>query len=152
MGPILAACWYRPPHPSELGTVHSLHTEWEQFAETSIGTIIVGDMNIHNPLWLRFSPLIPLRRARRCASGALRLGCMNAFGHPPENPIYDLVLSDLNEHLEVRVAGEIADHRMIIATLALPPLHLTRSTRIGWIYRAATWKRLRMLLAETDWS
>ena len=36
-------------------TIKSLRTEWEELSQEAVGTILVGDMNIHHKQWLRES-------------------------------------------------------------------------------------------------
>ena len=53
-GPHLIANWYRPPG-HETDTIESLRREAEKHMPLAVGTIIVGDMNVHNQNWLHCS-------------------------------------------------------------------------------------------------
>ena len=48
-------CWYRPPEQGEVDTIHTLLTEWREHQQQVVGTIVMGDMNVHHSQWLRFS-------------------------------------------------------------------------------------------------
>ena len=52
IGPILTCCWYRPPCHGECESIRSLWTEWELLAPKAVGTIIIGDINVHHTRWL----------------------------------------------------------------------------------------------------
>ena len=54
-GPILIACWHRPPHYGEVATINSFIAEWSRHSSLAIGTVLVGDLNLHHVQWLRFS-------------------------------------------------------------------------------------------------
>ena len=69
--------------------------EWLRLSTEHVGTILVGDLNVHDTRWLRFSDRI---------SGeitSLRRFCLaNGFKQlvkpaTPENNLLDLVISDL---------------------------------------------------------
>ena len=55
LGPYLVGAWYRPPVQGEMETIKSLRAEWEELSQEAVGTILVGDMNIHHKKWLRRS-------------------------------------------------------------------------------------------------
>ena len=46
-GPICFGLWYRPPHQGEIGTIESLYDELAKFGSDTIGTFIIGDLNVH---------------------------------------------------------------------------------------------------------
>ena len=55
LGPLLIACWYRPPVQGETESIRTLREEWDELSSEAVGAIIVGDMNIHHQRWLRRS-------------------------------------------------------------------------------------------------
>ena len=55
VGPILLSVWYRPPAQGNISSISTLATELNQFRDEVIGTAIVGDPNVHQQSWLRFS-------------------------------------------------------------------------------------------------
>ena len=52
VGPYLLGVWYRPPEPGELDSIRSLETELNRYAHEALGTILVGDLNVHHTRWL----------------------------------------------------------------------------------------------------
>ena len=54
-GPLLLALWYRPPCAGEVASITTLEEEWKRHRDSCLGTIIVGDMNVHHVAWLRHS-------------------------------------------------------------------------------------------------
>ena len=71
LGPLLLCSWYRPPVPGEIDSIHTLRKEWDELNHGAIGTILVGDLNVHHKKWLRWS-------ARNSAGGEhLRNFCLD---------------------------------------------------------------------------
>ena len=54
-GPILLGSIYRPPNSSGVQVLDALRDEWRQHEANSVGSIIIGDFNLHHRKWLRFS-------------------------------------------------------------------------------------------------
>ena len=48
-GPLSIAVWYRPPQRSEIASIQSLRDELTSLSDNSIGLIVFGDMNVHEP-------------------------------------------------------------------------------------------------------
>ena len=55
IGAFCIGLWYRPPEYNEIASIHTLETEYNEFSLNCIGTIIVGDMNVHHKSWLTYS-------------------------------------------------------------------------------------------------
>ena len=55
VGSILLTNWYRPPCHSETTSIDTLSDEITRHRDGNIGTIVVGDLNVHNRKWLKFS-------------------------------------------------------------------------------------------------
>ena len=55
LGPVLIACWYRPPHYGEIASINAVSAEWSVHSALAVGTVVVGDLNLHHTGWLRFS-------------------------------------------------------------------------------------------------
>ena len=51
-GPLLFANWYRPPAPNEVDSINSFKLELTKLSENTIGSILVGDLNVHHVQWL----------------------------------------------------------------------------------------------------
>ena len=54
-GPYLVGAWYRAPDPGNTQGVDSLREELENLQEEYLGTVLVGDLNVHSKRWLKFS-------------------------------------------------------------------------------------------------
>jgi len=54
IGRMLLGLWYRPPDASA-EHMASLGDEVELHGRNCVGTVILGDLNVHNAAWLRFS-------------------------------------------------------------------------------------------------
>ena len=48
LGPLLLGVWYRPPVQGETDSISSLREEWNELGLEAVGTIVVGDMNVHH--------------------------------------------------------------------------------------------------------
>ena len=54
-GPYLGCCWYRPGTGGETQSITRFGEELQRLRQTVIGTIIIGDLNVHSTRWLRHS-------------------------------------------------------------------------------------------------
>ena len=54
-GPYMIGVWYRPPQQGETESIRSLGVEANNLREGVIGTLLCGDMNVHQQKWLRHS-------------------------------------------------------------------------------------------------
>ena len=54
-GPLLLGLWYRPPNQGEVASVNSLEKEWAELDDSAVGALLVGDLNVHNEAWLKYS-------------------------------------------------------------------------------------------------
>ena len=57
-GPHLVGVWYRPPSPGEVNSVTTFQTELQGLADLAIGSISIGDFNVHNQQWLFAIPIM----------------------------------------------------------------------------------------------
>ena len=51
VGPYLVCAWYRPPHPGEVASIVSLREELGRLSVNALGSVIVGDINVHHKSW-----------------------------------------------------------------------------------------------------
>ena len=151
VGPFLIGVWYRPPEPGETGTIKSLEDEWGMHSKESLGTILVGDMNVHHRSWLRHS-------SRNSVEGeALRTFCdsvgLRQIVKVPTRGehLLDLLITDLDE-TKCKVIPKIADHSGLLATLPLPVPKSEILTRTVWQFRDADWDGLKGALTEQSWT
>jgi hypothetical protein len=147
-GPFLLGVWYRPPDPGEVDSIVSLEAEWRQLSPNTMGTILIGDMNVHHLRWLRFSTRNSVEgEALRkfCALNGLR----QLVREPTRGPnLLDLLITDI-EDVGCKVAPAVADHKAVIARLKLRIPKYASVGRTVWNYAAADWDALKKLLVET---
>ena len=53
-GPLLLGVWYRPPN-SDAELINCFEDEWLRHSTDVMGTIILGDINVHHQHWLEYS-------------------------------------------------------------------------------------------------
>ena len=150
-GPYLICAWYRPPDPGEVGSINTLRAEWLRHVEGALGTLIIGDLNVHHKGWLRYS-------SRNSAEGtALRdfcneMGLQQLVKSPTRKEyLLDLVLSDVGGIL-CKVLPRIADHELVLTTLALSAPKSNMLPREVWQFATADWEGLSAALCAHDWS
>ena len=152
-GPILLGLWYRPPARGELATVESLQTEWARLSEECVGTIILGDMNVHHETWLKHSS-----QGNTPEGAALYSFCLeNGFKEKVKQPtrgenLLDLVLTDLDRSVVCQVLPKVEDHAAVLATVAFTVPAEYMEQRERWRYEKANWKGLKKAFCETDWA
>ncbi len=72
-GPFLLGAWYRPPG-SETTTISSCGDEYDKLVEGAMGTILVGDMNVHHKAWwMHFSSTTAEGEALRAVTADMGL-------------------------------------------------------------------------------
>jgi hypothetical protein len=151
VGPYLVGVWYRPPEPGEIETIKSLESEWEVHNQAALGTILVGDMNVHHTRWLRFS-------SGNSAEGEILKkfcddrGLRQVVRQPTRGAnLLDLLLTDM-EGVGCKVLPKIADHKGLLCTLPLQVPRLAIVTRTVWDFNKADWEGLANVLSKMDWS
>ena len=133
-GPILLCNWYRPP--SDEVSIGTFEEEWRSHKELALGTLCVGDLNVHSQQWLRFSN-------RESAEGKqLREVCsICRFEQVVREPtreahLLDLVLTDLHG-IVADVLPEVADHRLVLAKMRLRVPEVGQQTGTSWRVKLA---------------
>ena len=145
-GPYLLGVWYRPPEPGETASINSFEEEWQRLSVDVLGTILVGDINVHHIRWLRYS-------SRNSAEGELLRDICDSIGlrqlvcEPTRggNSI-DLAFTDLDE-VRCKVVSKIADHKGLALILPLSVLRLEVQSRMVWQFREADWNGPRVALS-----
>ena len=119
-GPILIGIWYRPPCYGEVDSIHTFLEEWRLHSIDCTGTIVIGDLNVHNKAWLQHS-------SRTTPEGRLLAGICNGHGlsqvvGQPTRGEYtlDLALSDLPVLPTAKVLPKISDHNTVLLEVDLP--------------------------------
>ena len=152
IGPVLLCIWYRPPSPGETSSIHGFIDEWQSLRDSCVGTIVVGDLNVHHKHLLK-------RSASVSVEGSLlyRFCCDNGFRqvvkeqtHEDGN-ILDLVLTDLSELERVEILPRISDHNVVrcFANLAVP-ISAPRS-RTVFEFDVANWPAINQHLSSLSW-
>ena len=102
----------------ETASIDSLDAEVSKFGIEVFGGILVGDMNVHEAGWLRFSDgtsiEVRLLRDVACSHGWEELVRKPTRGQY----LLDLVLTDLGTEINATVARNISDHEAVLGTLA----------------------------------
>ena len=48
----MVGVWFGPPAAGEVATIDAFKTELNSLEGISLGTIVLGDINVHNKRWL----------------------------------------------------------------------------------------------------
>ena len=113
VGAFCIGLWYRPPCYGEADSTFNLKVEYEQFSVDCIGSIIIGDMNVHHKTWLKYSNgTIPEGRA--LFDVCCRYGLHQCVQSPTRySYLLDLVLIDVDALLKTKVLPKVADHNVV---------------------------------------
>ena len=116
-GPYLLCLWYRPPAPGKTDGVDTFSEELQKHRSKTLGTSVVGDLNVHHRKWLVHS-------ARNTVEGKKLEETCNEHGLRQlvreltrEEYLLDLVLTDIEEVM-CSVEHEVSDHKLVTATAA----------------------------------
>ena len=151
-GPMAVALWYRRPDPGEVTSIKSLELEFQRFAADTVGTILLGDVNVHEPTWLRYSDgTTPEgRELHGCCS---ERGLQQYVREPTRGEyLLDLAISDLGPLMRVKIVAGIADHSGVLCAVACPVPEAVTVQRVVLLYRRAKWKELRRAIANHNWA
>jgi len=150
-GPYLIGVWYRPPNPGEHDSIRSFEEEWQRLSLDVLGTICIGDLNVHHIRWLRHS-------TRNSSEGELLRTVCDTYGfrqlvtEPTRGDnLLDLALTDLDE-VRCKVVGKIADHKGLKLTLPFTVPRVEIQSRMVWQFTSADWEGLNNALLCQDWS
>ena len=151
-GPLLLGVWYRPPS-TETGSIEALYEEYGELSENCVGTVLVGDMNVHHASWLQHSSQGNTPEGRALWNFCRESGFEERVRKPTrEGNLLDLVLTDLGTCVQCAVLPKIQDHSQVLATVSFGiPVTFTEA-RQCWDYRHANWKGLRKVFSDTNWS
>lgn len=134
--PYLLGVWYRPPAPGRTGSITNCEAEWRRLSPDAMGTIIVGDPNVHSKKWLKFSAR-ESTEGTEMHSASARMGLRQLVSEPTRGEyLLDITLSDIPK-AKARTVAAVADHRGVISSVkfAMPKtIHYIRTT---WLFRSA---------------
>ena len=150
-GPILFGNYYRPPD-AELQSLQTLQAEVEKHMCDHIGTILVGDFNIHHQSWLQYSN-------RNTSEGRLLKQIASNFGWrekvsaPTRGEfLLDLCLTDLKDECQTTILPEIADHKVVEISLKIISPTPIACRRHVWLYQQADWQSMKQTLDRESWN
>ena len=149
-GPYVLGAWYRPPN-TESSTIETCEKEHDDVSSEALGTLLVGDLNVHHVAWLTHSrETTPNGKNMRLAAAHMGL---TQLVHQPTRGKYllDLVLSDI-PGTRASVLAKIADHSVVEIIAPLPVPEVMAVEREIWKFGTADWERLEALLEEEDWA
>ena len=117
-----------------------------------MGTLIIGDLNVHQRKWLRFSSEGNTVEGTLLQTTCATLGLSQLVHEPTryEN-LLDLVLTNISS-ATVKVLPTIADHSVLLCTVRLKIPVGRVNTRMVWDFVKADWMKLGDILDNTDWS
>jgi len=141
--------WYRPPSV-EISSIESCEQEHETLSEDVMGTLLLGDVNVHHQQWLKHS-----RETTACGKrmrlAAAQMGLKQIVKQPTRgNYLLDLVFTDV-QGVTTRVLPKIADHNVVEVSAPLPVPDQEVVLREGWKFNSADWERLNADLEEETW-
>ncbi len=151
-GPILFGAWYRPPTHGEIASIESLDEEIANFGGETLGTILLGDMNVHEEGWLRFSDGTSIE-GRLLRDVACSHGWEERVRKPTRGQhLLDLVLTDLGSEVKTKVVRNISDHEAVFGALDFSIDEVFATERRVYDYRSVSWSALTQYFRDIDWA
>ena len=145
---VTVVCGHEPiANPTE--SIADLKTEILEHCRYALGVILVGDMNVHERSWLKYSNGISAE-GRKLHEVSADLG-LRQLVHAPTRGDYllDLVLSNL-EDVTCTVTPKIADHNGVVVKLKLSVPTSCSVKRTVWSFNKADWEQLFSALENKD--
>ena len=151
LGPLLLGLWYRPPN-AEDEHFTSLESEIERLSADYVGSLLIGDFNVHQRRWLRYS-LSNTVLGKRLQSFCSKHGVTQSVKEPThvEGNLLDLVLTSLPCSLSCSTTPRIADHNGVLTEINVPICIESEVSREVWVYKKADWVKLEAMLSSCDW-
>ena len=118
-----------------------------------IGTVVVGDLDVHHKHWLEFYANVSVEVTR-----LLRFCEANGFRELVKEPTHeaghllDLGLTDMAEIERARVLPRVADHNIVRFVMNLSVIPQAQQVRRVYEYKRSPWKRICEELGDRDWS
>ena len=111
---MLLCIWYRLPCVGEIWSIVAFEAEWERLSVGFLGTLVVGDINVHHTQWLKFSHSVSVEGSR-----LFGFCWENGFRQMVKQPTHkdghllDLGITDMIEVESATVLPRVADHNVI---------------------------------------
>ena len=152
-GPVLLCLWYRRPCPNEIASIQRFDEELCRYSRDTVGTIIMGDMNVHNIEWLKYSNGNTVE-GRELETVCCTHGLTQHVKEPTRGlHLLDLVMSNFSSGIRCKVVPGVRDddHDGVLTTvnIAIPASKAMR--RLVFDYKQAEWSRLKTELAQVQW-
>ena len=153
VGPILLCIWYRPPNRGEVSSISAFAGEWLHLRDAFVGTLIVGDLNVHHTHWLKFSNSVSVE-----GTSLFRFCRENGFKQLVKKPTHedghllDLALTDMMEIHKTELLPKVADHNVLRVTMNLAVASVELRSREVFDFKKAAWERICEDLVSLDWS
>ena len=150
-GPYLLCAWYRPPAQGEVETIASFVAELSELRNSAIGTMLIGDLNLHSKRWLVRSASNS-KEGERMKDVCKDEGLRQLVRKPTRGDyLLDLVITDI-ELAIVAVLSKLADHAVLMVRLNLGMQECSSHQRKVWVFSKADWVRLKEDFSSCDWS
>ena len=152
-GPIVLCLWYRRPAIGEVDSILRFEAEFAKYSRRGVSSLVVGDMNVHNVGWLRFS-------SRDSTEGLLleevccTLGLKQHVKAPTRGAyLLDLVLSDFESGVRCKVIPGIheEDHDAVLTSVDVSVAESEPVKRKVYDFKKADWNKLNKRLAAQNW-
>ena len=124
-------------------SIRTFRDEWAALKVEAVGTVMVGDINIHHKKWLR-------RSNRNSAEGELlsnicREGGLQQLVQEATRGDYilDLAITYV-EDAKVKILPKIADHSCVLVHFKLPVPESDVKQRQVWNFKDADWEGLKI--------
>ena len=135
--------WYRPPAYGEIQSIIDFETELKAWAPCVIGSVIIGDMNVHHKPWLHYSNGITpegIALFRMCSRNSIE-----QLVKTPTRDKYllDLVLSDIGQLLKVKVLTKLSGHNIVEIEMHVKVQVVPNKKRECWMWKQAKWPELQ---------
>ena len=152
-GPVLLCVWYRPPNRGETDSIHRFESELEKYSQNTVAVLAVGDFNVHNAEWLRFS------NGNSPEGTELEHVCtargLKQHVKKPTRGAYllDLVLSNFASGIRCKVIPGVRDddHDAVLASISISIPASRPVRREVFDFRKADWGKLKRLLKQASW-
>ena len=118
-GPYLLCAWYRCPNVGDTSQIISFEQEYKRQCTKHLGSIIIGDLNLHNRDWLVYSSGGNAVEGIAMQAVCRRHGLTQHVKSPTRyGNLLDLVISDISGvHCDVH--DEITDHSCVSARVPI---------------------------------
>ena len=153
LGPLLLCVWYRPPKQGETSSVDTLEEEWLRHCTSAVGTVIVGDLNVHSQRWLTHSAAATTPEGSALCSFCDAYAFEEKVAQPTRGAhLLDLVLTDLGKEVRCEVQPKLADHALVLVKVHAPVPKEVQVERELWLFDKCNWKALNSELQDTTWN